>query len=124
MNRKLILNLLSSSSIFVSLMSTLAVINPAHAANIQRLTHTNDGRTCITSPHAVNSMVCIRNSQSKPASSSTPASTVTTGKTAQNIASLEFTEEESDAAIQLFGCDCPACINSLRQLRGTGNLVY
>jgi len=32
MNRKLILNLLSSSSIFVSLMSTLAAIHPAHAA--------------------------------------------------------------------------------------------
>ncbi|ARV61539.1 hypothetical protein BZZ01_25510 [Nostocales cyanobacterium HT-58-2] len=124
MNRKLILNLFSSSSIFVSLMSTLAVINPVHAANTQRLTHTNDGKTCISSPHAANTMVCIRDSQRKQASGSTPASTVTTGKSAQNIASLEFTEEESDAAIQLFGCDCPACINSLRQLRGTGNLVY
>ncbi|AUB37281.1 hypothetical protein COO91_03219 [Nostoc flagelliforme CCNUN1] len=37
---------------------------------------------------------------------------------------LNFTEEESDAAIQTFGCDCPYCLNSLRQLRGTGNLVY
>jgi hypothetical protein len=49
---------------------------------------------------------------------------VTTGQSAKNIASVEFTEEESDAAIAKFGCDCPACINSLRQLRGTGNLVY
>lgn len=37
---------------------------------------------------------------------------------------LDFTEEESDAAIKLFGCDCPYCLNSLRQLTGTGNLVY
>ncbi len=31
---------------------------------------------------------------------------------------LEFSLEESDAAIALFGCDCPAHLNSLRALRG------
>jgi hypothetical protein len=30
---------------------------------------------------------------------------------------VNFTYEESDGAIALFGCDCPACIRSLRQLR-------
>jgi len=30
---------------------------------------------------------------------------------------LDFTVEESDAAVALFGCDCPACIRSLRTLR-------
>ncbi|HEY9697612.1 MAG TPA: hypothetical protein V6D10_10125 [Trichocoleus sp.] len=30
---------------------------------------------------------------------------------------LDFSEAESDAAAVLFGCDCPACINALRQLR-------
>lgn len=30
---------------------------------------------------------------------------------------LAFSEAESDAAVALFGCDCPACMNSLRQLR-------
>ena len=30
----------------------------------------------------------------------------------------EFTEAESDAAITLYGCDCPVCINALRQLQG------
>ncbi|MBD2021845.1 hypothetical protein H6F43_16820 [Leptolyngbya sp. FACHB-36] len=34
---------------------------------------------------------------------------------------LEFTDEESDAAAALFGCDCPACLNALRQLRSLGN---
>jgi hypothetical protein len=29
---------------------------------------------------------------------------------------LDFSELESDAAV-LFGCDCPSCINALRQLR-------
>lgn len=123
MNRKLILHLLSSSSIFVSLMSTLAAIHPAHAAATQGLIHTN-GQTCIASPHAANKLVCIRDSDRKQQSPSTPVSTVTTGQAAKNIATVQFTEEESDAAIAKFGCDCPACINSLRQLRGTGNLVY
>ncbi|MEA5597223.1 hypothetical protein [Rivularia sp. UHCC 0363] len=31
---------------------------------------------------------------------------------------LEFTDEESDAAIALFGCDCPSCLNAMRQMRG------
>jgi hypothetical protein len=123
MNKKLILNLLSTSTIFTSLMSTLAMVNPAHAA--QRLVHTPDGRSCITHPHGGHSFVCIRASQIDKVSSSTPASTVTSVQPAdKNIAMLNFTEEESNAAILLFGCDCPYCVNSLRQLRGTGNLVY
>ena len=30
---------------------------------------------------------------------------------------INFSEAESDAAVTLFGCDCPACIGALRQLR-------
>lgn len=30
---------------------------------------------------------------------------------------LDFSDAESDAAAVLFGCDCPSCINALRQLR-------
>jgi hypothetical protein len=124
MNKKIILNLLSSSSIFVSLMSTLAAFNPAHASITQRLMHTQDGRTCITNPHGGTDFVCIRDSERKQGYSSTRSSTVVTSVSDQDIAMLNFTDEESDAAIQLFKCDCPFCINSLRQLRGTGNLVY
>jgi hypothetical protein len=39
----------------------------------------------------------------------------------RNVAPDEFTadfsEAESDAAVTLFGCDCPACMNVFRQLR-------
>jgi hypothetical protein len=124
MNKKIILNLLSSSSIFVSLMSTLAVLNPAHASITQRLMHTQDGRTCITNPHGGKDFVCIRDSERTQSYTSTRSSTIATSVSDENIAMLNFTEEESDAAIQTFGCDCPYCVNSLRQLRGTGNLVY
>lgn len=30
---------------------------------------------------------------------------------------LDFTAAESDAAVALFGCDCPSCISALRQLQ-------
>lgn len=30
---------------------------------------------------------------------------------------MDFTAAESDAAVALFGCDCPPCIRSLRQLQ-------
>lgn len=125
MNKKLILNLLSSSVIFTSLMSTLVIVNPAQA-NQQKLIHTRDNQTCITNPHAGGAkFICIRDrdrsSNAKPIESET---LVTSGVSNDEVAMLDFSEEESDAAIQLFGCDCPYCMNSLRQLRGTGNLVY
>ncbi|MFN6558274.1 MAG: hypothetical protein RMY28_000505 [Nostoc sp. ChiSLP01] len=125
MNRKLILNLLSSSTIFASLMSTLGVFHPAHASITQRLMHTQDGRTCITNPHGGKDFICIRDSDRKlPYTSQQRSTSIVTSMSDENIAMLNFTEEESDAAIKLFGCDCPYCINSLRQLQGTGNLVY
>ncbi|HEY9803320.1 MAG TPA: hypothetical protein V6D25_23450 [Leptolyngbyaceae cyanobacterium] len=116
-----------SSSIFTSLISTLGVINPAHAnVNLtQRLIHTNDGRTCITNPHGLKDFVCIRDTERDPKSAPPPKSMVVSSRPSDNtVAELDFTDEESEAAIRIFKCDCPYCINSLRQLRGTGNLVY
>lgn len=34
----------------------------------------------------------------------------------------DFSEAESDVAVQLFGCDCAACIRSLRQLQQNKSL--
>lgn len=127
MNKKLVLNLFASSSIFTSLISTLGILNPAHAGvNLnQRLMHTNDGRTCITNPHGLKDFVCIRDSERDPKAQRTPQSTIVSSQPSDTtVAELDFTEEESEAAIRIFKCDCPYCINSLRQLRGTGNLVY
>ncbi len=126
MNKKLILGLFASSSIFTSLMSTLAIINPAHA-NIgltQKLVHTNDGRTCITNPHTLKDFVCIRDSERDPKAAPPKSVIIPAQPSSKAVAELNFTDEESNAAIRLFKCDCPFCINSLRLLRGTGNLVY
>lgn len=35
---------------------------------------------------------------------------------------LDFSAAESDAAATLFGCDCPSCLNALRQLRSSSLL--
>ena len=32
-------------------------------------------------------------------------------------AGINFTDEESDAAIKKFGCDCPACIRAIKQIK-------
>jgi hypothetical protein len=34
----------------------------------------------------------------------------------------DFSEEESNASVVLFGCDCPVCINALRQLRSLSSV--
>lgn len=40
-----------------------------------------------------------------------------TGTVVNEFPMMDFTEAESDAAVALFGCDCPPCINALRQLQ-------
>jgi hypothetical protein len=63
-------------------------------------------------------LVCVKSSQL--ASSNTPKSSLIAKAQAEARnpdAFVNFNEEESDGAIALFGCDCPACIRSLRQLR-------
>ena len=40
----------------------------------------------------------------------------------EEVAMLDFTEEESDVVAALFGCNCEFCVNSLRKLRGLSPL--
>ncbi|NET59848.1 MAG: hypothetical protein F6K47_27980 [Symploca sp. SIO2E6] len=49
-------------------------------------------------------------------------------KTPEGHLILEFTEEESNAAIAMFGCDCVKSLNAVRQMRGVaigveGNII-
>ena len=63
-------------------------------------------------------LVCVKSSQL--ASSNTPKSTLIAKAQAEAKnpdAFINFSDEESDGAIAVFGCDCPACIRSLRTLR-------
>ncbi len=124
MNKKFLLTLLSSPAIFTSMLS-MVMTNPAHAT--QRSTpiiYTPDGQVCVHSPHGSypTPLVCIRRTNS---ANTVPQSTVAIASaqvSSQDPAKLEFSEEESSVAIQLFGCDCPACVSALRNLRGQPGL--
>jgi hypothetical protein len=111
---KFLLTLLLSPTLFGSLMSLSAIANPVQASETPN--QPPNSPKCVKSPHT-QKLTCVRlpaktttsNSQPK-ISWQQPADEPTT--------MLDFTEEESDAAVALYGCDCPVCINSLRQLRG------
>jgi hypothetical protein len=67
--------------------------------------------------NAHNRLVCVKSAQL--ASNSPQASLIAKAQAeAKNPdAFVNFSDKESDDAVAVFGCDCPACIRSLRQLR-------
>ncbi|NEQ23280.1 MAG: hypothetical protein F6K28_29830 [Microcoleus sp. SIO2G3] len=117
MNKKLVLALLSSPTIFGSMLSMVVTINPVHAAEL--LTSATDSPSCISNSPA-SRLTCARFSQTTQIAStaSSPEAQVASDSSSSEPPMLNFTEEESDAAVQLFGCDCIVCINAIRQMRG------
>jgi hypothetical protein len=73
----------------------------------QRSIDTNDGHTCITNPHGLNDFICIRDSDRDPKAAPAQKSRIVSSQPSDNtIAELNFTEEESEAAItiRIFKC--------------------
>jgi hypothetical protein len=113
MNR-LLLTLLVSPTLFGSLMSLSAIANPAQIGETP--SQSTDSPKCVRSPHTQR-LSCVRLPVKTAAANSQPK--ISWQRPAdEQVAMLDFSEEESDAAVAMFGCDCPVCINSLRQLRG------
>ena len=113
MNR-LLLTLLVSPTLFGSLMSLSAIANPAQITETPG--QSTDSPKCVRSPHTQR-LSCVRLPAKTAAANSQPK--ISWQRPAdEEVAMLDFSEEESDAAVAMFGCDCPVCINSLRQLRG------
>src|SRR4028119_456066 len=113
MNR-LLLTLLVSPTLFGSVMSLSAIANPAQIGETP--SQSVDSPKCVRSPHTQR-LSCVRLPGKSAAVASKPRiSWQRPGE--EQVAMLDFSEEESDAAAVLFGCDCQACINRLRQLRG------
>lgn len=116
MNKKFVLKLLSSPALFASMLSMVMITQPANAT--QTVTSMGTRLSCTRHPHsATPRLVCIQVSKNVAA---LPKIQV---KVAQNfqpnrVVNIEFTEEESDTSIALFGCDCVVCINAVRQMRG------
>ncbi|MBD2208869.1 hypothetical protein H6G27_03150 [Nostoc linckia FACHB-104] len=115
MNKKFVLSLLSTPALFMSMLSMVMMTKPAHG---QTVTPVGTHLSCVRSPHSDKvQQVCIKVSNA-PDSSANSQMTVAQVDSANQPAELEFTEAESDEAIKLFGCDCPICINAVRQLHG------
>ncbi|MBE9183225.1 hypothetical protein IQ270_00415 [Microcoleus sp. LEGE 07076] len=113
MNR-LLLTLLVSPTLFGSVMSLSAIANPAQIGETP--SQSADSPRCARSPHTQR-LTCVRLPRKAAAANSKPRISWQRPNE-EPVAMLDFTEEESDAAVALFGCDCQLCINSLRQLRG------
>ena len=114
MNR-LFLTLLVSPTLFGSLMSLSAIAQNAQSIG-ETPAQSADSPRCVRSPHTQR-LSCVR-LPAKTAASNSKQTIGWQSPDGQPVAMMDFTEEESDAAVALFGCDCPVCMNSLRQLRG------
>lgn len=94
--------------------------NPAHASQTANPAGTHVA--CVRDPHTATArMVCERVSNT-PTAQVKPAVKVAQVQPNQ-ITELQFTDAESDEAIRLFNCDCPICINAVRQLHGAAPMA-
>ena len=119
MNKKFFLTLLSSPVLFSSILSIVMMTQPAHASQTGNPAGTR--LSCVRDPHtATPRFACQRVSKTTPQVK--PAVKVAPVEPNQ-ITELQFTDAESDESIRLFGCDCPPCINAVRQLRGSAPMA-
>jgi hypothetical protein len=110
--------------LFLSAPTVLSAILPLVTATAPVLAAEKTGESadkfCVNA-HA--RLVCVKSSQLARSNTSTSSSSNSTliakaqAEARDPDAFVNFKEEESDAAAAMFGCDCPACIRSLRQLR-------
>ncbi len=108
--KRFLLLFLSAPTVLSAILPIVTMTAPALAAE----TSSNQAKFCVNA-HA--RLVCVKSSQ---LASNTPKSTLIAKAQAEARnpdTFVNFNDEESDGAIALFGCDCPACIRSLRQLR-------
>ncbi len=117
MNR-LLLGLASSSGLIGSALCWLMAM-PAMASIEQKVSEpmkdVQEAQVCVMSTHSRFNLVCERVSKLKNEPQVKPVDLAT--DPFSSPVAFEFSNDESNAAIALFGCDCPACINALRSLR-------
>ncbi len=109
--KRFLLLFLSAPTVLSAVLPIITATAPALAADKSG----NEAKYCVNA-HA--RLVCVKSSQlaSNPVSRSTLIAKAE-AQAKNPDAFVNFNEEESDAAAVMFGCDCPACIRSLRQLR-------
>ncbi|MBD1923589.1 hypothetical protein H6F77_21300 [Microcoleus sp. FACHB-831] len=115
MNKRFLLSLLASPTVLASMVSMMAMANRVNAAEL--VTQPANSVSCVGSPRAAQ-FTCVRVAQADTTTSQAAPPAVGDTQQQDNPDVLEFTEEESDAAVAKYGCDCPACINGIRAMRG------
>ncbi|WP_033365019.1 hypothetical protein [Mastigocladopsis repens] len=116
MNRKFVLSLLSSPVLFSSILSLGMMTQPARAN--QTVNPAANNLSCVRSPHQATPRLTCSRVNNTAGSSVVEFAAPSQGEQNQIAEELEFTDEESEAAIAKYGCDCVACINGIRQMRG------
>jgi hypothetical protein len=111
MNQRIVLGLLAVPATVGSMLAPLLMLGTANAAEPSRLDIQNF--TVQASCDAPLPSMLKDSAFKKPRGILVASS----GKISENDFATNFSDAESDAAVQLFGCDCPACIRSLRQLQ-------
>ena len=99
MNYKILLNLVAFPAVASSILTMTLMVHQASAAEASPIS-----ASCDSTPTNLQATTNHRSNQGILIASS-------------DVTSLDFSDAESDAAAALFNCDCPACINALRQLR-------
>ncbi len=123
MNKFLRLLLLAPAA--CSSILSLAMVKPAHAASSGWVQVSKDTVCLHATAHATVEFTCKRVGSeatrvvdiTKPATAAAAQVQRVNQKDDPTATAFNMTDEESDAAIALFGCDCPVCVRSLRQLR-------
>ena len=105
MNYRILLNLVTIPTLASSMLTMVLMPPLAHAAEAR--TPASVQTSCsvtVDSGMISETKLAFQNAASSTESSSEDPA-------------MDFSAAESDAAVALFGCDCPPCINALRQLR-------
>jgi hypothetical protein len=108
--KRFLLLFLSAPTVLSAILPIVTATAPALAADKSG----NEAKFCVNA-HA--RLVCVKSSQLASNASRTTLIAKAEAQAKNPDAFVNFNEEESDAAAAMFGCDCPACIRSIRQLR-------
>ena len=109
MNYRILLNFVTMTTLASSMLMMVLMPPLAHAAGTR--TPASVQTSCsvtVDSGMISETRLAFQNAETKAASYTESSS---------EDPVMDFSAAESDAAVALFGCDCPPCINALRQLQ-------
>ena len=110
MNYRILLNLATIPTLVSSMLTIVLMPDLTHAAGTKMpaSVQTSCSVPVDSGMSFSETRLAFQNAETKAASSTESSS---------EDPVMDFSAAESDAAVALFSCDCPPCINALRQLR-------